>query len=106
MATAVNEKTFDEVLKNNELVLIDFWADWCMPCRMLAPVLEELSKELEGKVFIGKVNVDENRRLASKFHIMSIPTMLVFVRGRQVDMVVGAAPKAEIKKTLEKYMKK
>ena len=106
MATEVTEKTFDEILKKNPLVLIDFWAAWCMPCKMLAPTMEEITKEYKDKVFVGKVDIDHNHELASKFGIQSIPTVLLFKDGQPVDMVVGAVPKSEIKKILEKHLKK
>jgi thioredoxin 1 len=105
MASEVTEKTFDEVLKKNNLVLIDFWAAWCMPCKMLEPTIEEISKEYKDKVFVGKVDIDHNRELASRFGIMSIPTVLLFKKGQVADMIVGAVPKSEIKKVLEKHLK-
>jgi thioredoxin 1 len=106
MATEVTEKTFDEVLKKNSLVLIDFWAGWCMPCKMLAPTIEEISKEYKDKVFVGKVDIDKNHDLASKFGIMSIPTVLLFKNGQAADMIVGAVPKSEIRNVLEKHLEK
>lgn len=89
-----------EVVNSNQPVLLDFWATWCGPCQMLAPVLEELAEEYEGKVKIGKVNVDEEPNLAAKFHIVSIPTLILFKDGKAVDTKVGYRPKEELKAML------
>lgn len=82
-----------EVLGSEQPVLVDFWAEWCGPCRMIGPLVEELSTEYEGKASIGKLNVDENPGVASKYGIRSIPTLLVFKGGEVVDKIVGAVPK-------------
>jgi thioredoxin 1 len=97
MAVAkVSDTSFDsDVLKSNEPVLVDFWAEWCGPCRMVAPVLEEVAGELEGKLKIVKLNVDENPQTASKYGIMSIPTLMIFKNGELASRQVGAAPKAK-----------
>jgi len=86
------------------VVLVDFWAPWCGPCKMIAPVLEELDAELEGKAKIVKVDVDENQGSASKFGVMSIPTLLVFKDGEVVDKVVGFQPKEALAELLEKHV--
>lgn len=103
MTKAVSEATFsEEVLKSSEPVLVDFWAEWCGPCRAIAPVLEELSDELAGKVKIVKLNVDENPGIAAQYGIRSIPTMIVFKDGQAADMKIGAGtPKAGLTKWLE-----
>jgi len=103
MTTAVSEATFgQEVLSSSEPVLVDFWAEWCGPCRAIAPVLEELSSELEGKVKIVKLNVDENPGLAAQYGVRSIPTMILFKGGEAADMKIGAGtPKAGLTKWLE-----
>ncbi|MFC3704967.1 thioredoxin [Devosia honganensis] len=103
MTKPVSEANFgEEVLKSNEPVLVDFWAEWCGPCRAIAPVLEELSTELEGKVKIVKLNVDENPGLAAQYGVRSIPTMILFKNGEAADMKVGAGtPKAGLSKWLE-----
>jgi thioredoxin 1 len=91
----LTEKNFDEVLVATEgLVMVDFWAEWCGPCRAIAPVLEELAEASEGRVMLMKVNVDENHGLAARYGIQSIPTILFFRESAVVDRVLGAAPKA------------
>ena len=93
----VNESDFrEQVLENSGTVLVDFWATWCMPCRMLAPTVEEVADETEGRAVVGKVNVDEQPELASQFGVMSIPTLLVFRDGKLVNQAVGARPKAGV----------
>jgi len=103
MTKAVSEATFgQEVLSSNEPVLVDFWAEWCGPCRAIAPVLDELSSELEGKVKIVKLNVDENPGIAAQYGVRSIPTMILFKAGEAADMKIGAGtPKAGLTKWLE-----
>ena len=103
MTKAVSEATFgQEVLSSNEPVLVDFWAEWCGPCRAIAPVLDELSNELEGKVKIVKLNVDENPGIAAQYGVRSIPTMILFKGGEAADMKIGAGtPKAGLTKWLE-----
>jgi thioredoxin 1 len=94
-AIHLTEKNFDDVLVATEgLVMIDFWAEWCGPCRAIAPVLEELAEASEGRVTLMKVNVDENHGLAARYGIQSIPTILFFKEGAVVDRVLGAAPRA------------
>ncbi len=100
----VTKENFKDIIKN-PLVLIDFWAGWCGPCRILSPVIDEISKEYEGKLVVGKVNVDENREIASEFGIMSIPTLILFRDGKPVDKTVGAIPKVKIKAMIDKFLK-
>ena len=91
----------EEVANSDKPVLVDFWAPWCGPCKMLIPVVEELSKEYEGKVKIVKLNTDENMELASKFQITSIPCLILFKGGNPVEKIIGFRPKADIKKVLD-----
>ena len=99
---AVTDQDFEEQVEQSKLpVLVDFWADWCVPCKMIAPIVEDLAEEYDGKVAFAKVDVDSNPNIAMKFGIRSIPTLLVFKDGAPVDQVVGAVPKAELKKRLE-----
>ncbi|MEL7622321.1 MAG: thioredoxin [Clostridiales bacterium] len=98
----LNGKNFEaEALKANEPVLVDFWAEWCGPCRMLSPLVDEIANELDGKVKIGKVNVDEEPELAREYGVMSIPTLVVLKEGKVAASSVGVRPKEEIIKLLE-----
>ncbi|MBP2073438.1 MULTISPECIES: thioredoxin [Thermoanaerobacterium] len=85
----------EEVVNSNIPVLVDFWAEWCGPCRMVSPIIEELANDYEGKVKVGKINVDEENELAMQFKIMSIPTIALFKDGKVVDKIVGARPKSD-----------
>jgi len=99
---AVTDSDFEqEVLEADTPVLVDFWAEWCAPCKMVAPVLDDLANEYDGKIKFTKVDVDSNPQTAMKYGIRSIPTLLVFKGGSPVDQVVGAVPKAVIKKRLD-----
>jgi thioredoxin 1 len=99
----LTDANFDETIKKNKLVLVDFWANWCGPCRALAPTIEELAKENSGKVLIGKLDVDENSATASRFQVFSIPTMIVFKNGVEADRLVGLCPKNRIADTISKH---
>jgi len=99
----ITDADIDNAIKKYKTIVIDCWAPWCGPCRMVAPVIEDLAKEMQGKVVFGKLNVDENPGTSTKHQIMSIPTLLVFKNGNLVDRLVGAYPKEELKKKLETY---
>lgn len=101
----LNESNWEsEVTGSSIPVLVDFWAEWCGPCKMIAPALAELADELSGKIKIGKVNVDENQMLAEKFHIRSVPTLLVMKKGAVQEQVVGAMRKDDLKAKLDAYL--
>ncbi len=98
----ITDATFDEEIASaTETVVVDFWAEWCGPCRMIGPALEEISKEMQGKVKIAKVNVDENPGIASKFGIRSIPTLMLFKDGKLASQKIGAAPKGDLAKWIQ-----
>ena len=101
-ATAVTDATFEKEVLSGELpVVVDFWAEWCGPCKVIAPVLDELASEFAGKVKVTKLNVDENPSTSAKFGIRSIPTLMFFKNGQLVDQLVGAASKNDLKKKFE-----
>jgi thioredoxin 1 len=99
----VTDANFEKTIQENPLALIDFWADWCGPCRALAPTIEELTREYAGKVFVGKLNVDENMRTAERFQVFSIPTVVIMKNGKEVDRIVGCVPKEYIASALKKH---
>lgn len=99
----MSDADIDKHIQNYEKVVVDCWAPWCGPCRMVGPVIDELANEMKGKFVFGKLNVDENKTTASKYGIMSIPSLLVFKNGKLVDKIVGAMPKDPLKSKLETY---
>ena len=99
----VSDRNFDQTIKNYRLVVVDCWAAWCAPCRMIAPVVEELAKDYSGKVVFGKLNVDENPETQQRFGIMAIPTLLVMKGGQEVDRIVGALPKSQLESKINAY---
>ncbi len=103
-AEVTDDKFKDDVLDSDIPVLVDFWAPWCGPCRMVAPVVEEIAEQYEGKVKVVKLNTDDNPQIASQYGIRSIPTLMIFKGGQRVDMVVGAVPKTTLANTIEKYL--
>ncbi len=104
MHITLTDKNFvEEVEKTNQPVLVDFWASWCGPCLMQAPIIDELAKEFAGKVKVGKLEVDENPQKAAQFGIMSIPTLAIFKNGKMVQTMIGLQSKESLKQTLHKY---
>jgi len=101
----LDDASFDaEVISSDKPVLVDFWAPWCGPCKALGPVIDEISNDFVDKVKVGKVNVDENPEISMKFGIRSIPTLIVFKNGEVQEQIIGAVPKSEIEKALEKVI--
>jgi len=99
----ITDADFEQMVKKYEMMVVDCWAPWCGPCRMIHPIIEELAKEKQGEIVFGKLNVDENPTVSTKHQIMSIPTLLVFKNGNLVDRLIGAQPKEILKKKLESY---
>jgi len=101
---AITDDSFQGAIGTNELLVVDFWAPWCGPCRMVGPVIEELAAEYAGKVAFGKMDVDENQVVPSRFGIMSIPTIVIFNHGKEAERLVGAYPKAHIKALIKRHL--
>jgi len=100
----INDATFKEIIQNHSLVVVDCWAPWCGPCRMVAPIIEELSRDYAGKILFGKLNVDENREVSMQYQIMGIPTLLVFKNGKLVERIVGAMPRQMLEPKIKCYL--
>lgn len=100
----ITDSNFEEILKSDQPVLVDFWAEWCGPCKMIGPLVEELAGDYDGKAVIGKVNVDENPNMSAKYGIRSIPTLLVFKGGEIVDKQIGAVPKQVLADKIDAQM--
>jgi thioredoxin 1 len=100
----VTDLNFKQFISSNKYSVVDFWAEWCAPCRAIAPIVKELAEQYAGKVVFGKLNVDENPRTASEYGIMGIPTLILFKDGRPVDMVVGAVPKRVLEGRIVKLL--
>ncbi len=101
----LNDAIFDsEVLKSESPVLVDFWAPWCGPCRILAPVVEEIANSYTGRIKVGKLNVDDNQETTMQYSIRSIPTLILFKNGKALDQIIGAVPKSEIEKMVKKAL--
>jgi len=100
----VSDATFKDVIQNHPLVVVDCWAPWCGPCHMVAPVIEEMARDYAGKILFGKLNMDENREVATKYQIMSIPTLLVFKNGKLIDRIIGAMPRQMLEPKITKHL--
>jgi len=100
----LNDTHFDEAVQKYPLILVDCWAEWCGPCRMIAPVVDELARDHADRLIVGKLNVDENPETAMRFGIMSIPTLLIIKNGKEVDRIIGAVPKHLIEEKLRRYI--
>ena len=100
----VSDADFDNVVQQYPLILIDCWAAWCGPCRMITPIIDELAKDYAGKVVFGKLNVDENRKVAMQYGIMSIPTLLVFKNGKLADQIIGAMPRQTLEPKITRHL--
>jgi len=98
------DENFDEIISKYDAVVVDFWAPWCGPCRLIAPVIEKLAKEMKGKVVFAKLNVDENPKMAMKYRVMSIPTLILFKNGKIMDRLVGALPEDMLRDWVERYI--
>ncbi len=104
MALQITDATYAELVAQDKLVVIDFWAEWCGPCRKVAPIIDELSGEYEGKAFIGKCDVDGNSEITAKFAVRNIPTIIFLKNGELVDKLVGAQSKASLVEKIEKHL--
>jgi len=100
----LTDSSFASEVTKYPIMLVDFWAPWCGPCKMVSPIIEQLSREYSGRVAFGKVNVDENQRIAASFGIQSIPTLMIFKGGKAVDVIIGAMPKAQIEMKLKQQL--
>jgi thioredoxin 1 len=100
----ITDANFSENIDKYDTIVVDCWAPWCGPCRMIDPIIEELASELQGKIVFGKLNVDENQTTAMNYRIMSIPSLLVFKKGKHIDTIVGAIPKQQLQSKLKTYM--
>ena len=100
----ITDKNFNDIISKNKTVLVDFWAEWCGPCRIIGPVIEELANEYEGKAIIGKLDVDSNQESSVKYEVRSIPTIITFKDGEIVDRQVGAVPKETLKNILDSQL--
>lgn len=105
MATLeITADSFEETITDNDIVFVDFWAEWCGPCRRIAPIVEELAGQYDGRATVGKLNVDENPNVPGRFMIRGIPTLLLFKNGQLADTLVGLAPKEDIAKMIDKHL--
>ncbi len=101
----LNNENFKEIIRNNEKVVVDFWANWCMPCKIVAPIFEKLAQKYKNEIVFAKVNVDENPDIASEFGIMSIPTFIIFKNGEVVGNIIGAMPEEILERKILEFLK-
>ena len=101
---ALNESNFSNEISKNRIVVVDFWAPWCGPCKMISPIIEQLANQYSGKVVFGKVNVDENQSIAQRYSVQGIPTLLIFKNSQVIDRLVGAVPKAYIESKIKPHL--
>lgn len=101
---SITDGNFDEIISKYDTVVVDFWAPWCGPCRLIAPIIEQLAKEMKGKVVFAKLNTDENPKMAMRFRVMSIPTLILFKNGKMVDRNVGALPPDMLRDWIGRYI--
>ena len=104
MVQHFSSESFEKAIAGDQPVLVDFWATWCGPCRMIAPIIDEIAEEFEGKAIVGKVNVDDEMGLAQRFHMMSIPTLIVMKGGKVVEQAVGARGKADVAAMINRHL--
>ena len=102
--SVLDTQSFERMLSENSMVMVDFWAVWCAPCRMVAPILEALAEDYAGKLVIGKISVDDYQDIASKYEVMSIPTMIIFKDGQEVERIVGAQGKAALAAAIDRHV--
>ncbi len=98
------DSNFSELIKSNALVVVDCWASWCAPCRMIAPIIEELARDYAGKIVFGKLDVMKNQRVSTEYHVMSIPTLMIFKNGQLVDQIIGAMPRKMLEPKITQYL--
>ncbi|BDB97262.1 thioredoxin [Saccharolobus caldissimus] len=101
----LNEQNFDEIIRNNRLVLVDCWAEWCAPCHLYEPIYKRVAEKYKDKAIFGRLNVDENPKIADKYNVLNIPTTLIFVNGKLVDTLIGAVDEETLESTINKYLK-
>ncbi|MEM4085667.1 MAG: thioredoxin [Saccharolobus sp.] len=104
VTVVLTEENFDDVIKNNKLVLVDCWAEWCAPCHLYEPIYKRVAEKYKGKAIFGRLNVDDNPKIADKYNVLNIPTTLVFVNGKLVDSLVGAVDEETLESIVTKYM--
>ncbi len=100
----LTDATFTEAVQNNPIVVVDCWAPWCHPCVYVSPIVDEIARDYAGRIFFGKLNVDENKKVAMQYRVMSIPTLLVFKKGRLVDQIIGAMPRQMLEPRITRHL--